>query len=216
MSDFKVTSLEKSIFNFVSIIFHPIFIPTILIYLTFSLFSSYFIFNPNYVLALTTLFFLLTVIIPLVVLILFYYFKFIQSFYLQSKEERILVSLTMNIFYVFATYSIRNIYIHPNIYLAFLTVPIVSTLFSVTIFLYPKVSMHTFGLGSLIGVLLFYRYKYILISNFEIVIFLFMVSGLIMTARLILKAHDYRDVIWGFIIGICESFFSILCVYYIF
>jgi len=216
MNDFKVTSFEKSLFNFISIIFHPIFIPTILIYFIFNIFSNYFIFNPNYILALTTLFFILTVIIPLIVIILFYYLKFIQNFYLQSKKERILVTLTMNIFYVFAIYFIRNIYIPPNIYLAFLTVPIVSTLFSVIIFLYPKISMHTFGIGSLIGVLLFYRFEYILISNFEILIFLFIASGLIMTARLILKAHHFRDVIWGFIIGICNGFLSILLAYYIF
>jgi len=216
MNDFKVTSLEKYFFTFISFILHPIFIPTLLIYFTLNLFSNYFIFNPKYVLALVTLFFILTVVIPFVILILFYYFKFIDTFYLKSKEERILISLTMSIFYFFATYSIHNIYIHPTIFLAFLAVPISSIIFAVIIFLYPKISMHTFGIGSLIGVLLFYRLKFIFVPNFIIILVLLIASGIVMTSRLILKAHSYSDVIWGYITGICTGFLSVLLAQFIF
>lgn len=202
MYDIYISRIEKIFFSFISFIFHPIFIPTFLLIIVFNLFSTFYVFNITYLTAIITATFILTAVIPIIVLSLLYYFKFIKSFYLKSNEERILVSFLMTFFYFLTYYFMRNVHIHTQIFISIILLPFMSTLFSLILLFYPKISMHAFGMGSLLGMILFYNFNFMLIPSFYFITSIFMVSGLVITSRLILNTHKYSEVLIGYWLGV--------------
>lgn len=210
MQEVRFSRYEIFFFSLISIIFHPVFIPFYLIISVFHLFSKLFIFNSSYLIAIFTAFFILTAIIPIIILSLFYYFKFIHSFYLKSKEERLLVSFSMTVFYFLTYYFMRNVYIHQQLFISIIILPVSSLIFSLIIIFYPKISMHAYGIGSLLGVMFFYTLMYYLTPNIYLVSALLFVSGLVITARIALKAHSFLDVFIGYLSGMAISFGTII------
>lgn len=202
MYDVYISRIEKIFFSFISVIFHPIFIPTFLMIIVFKLFSTFYVFDIAYLTAIITATFILTAIIPIIIISLLYYFKFIKSFYLKTNEERILVSFLMTFFYFLTYYFMRNVYIHPQIFISIILLPIMSILFLLILLVYPQISMHTFGIGSLLGMILFYKFNFMLIPSFYFITSILIVSGLVITSRLILNAHKYSEVLMGFWIGV--------------
>ncbi len=70
-----------------------------------------------------------------------------------------------------------------------------------------KTSLHTLGIGGLIGFVMIMSYEYQL--NFNLLIAaLFILSGIIAVSRLKLKAHDTKEVYVGFFIGMITQFLS--------
>ncbi|GAB4454387.1 MAG: hypothetical protein Fur0028_09810 [Bacteroidales bacterium] len=212
MNDLSINKVEKYFFTFISYICHPVLIPTYLLIIVFNLFSKIIIFNSSYLIAVITAYFILTAIIPIIILSLFYYFKFIHSFYLKTKEERLLVSFSMTLFYFFTYYFMRNIFIHPQLFISIMILPLSSFIFSVLLFFYPQISMHTYAIGSILGVLLFYRYFLMLIPHIYIFTSLILVSGLIITSRIALKAHLFQDTLIGYLLGMTSSFSLVLLI----
>lgn len=212
MQEVHFKPFEKFFFSLVSILFHPIFIPTYLLMIVFHLFSRLFIFNSSYLIAIITAYFILTALIPIIILSLFYYFKFISSFYLKTKEERILVSFAMTFFYFLTFYFMQNVYIQPQIFLVITILPILGILFSLIIIFYPNISMHTFGIGSLIGVIMFYKLYYLLFPSVFLTSALLLISGIVITARVALNAHSFANALIGFFGGIIASLGSIFLI----
>lgn len=212
MYDVNINRVEKIFFSFISVIFHPIFIPTFLLIIVFNLFSKFYVFNINYLIAIITATFILTTIIPIIIFCLLYYFKFIKSFYLKSNEERILISFFMTFFYFLTYYFMRNVYMPQQIFVSIILLPIISTLFSLILLVYPKISMHTFAIGSLFGAILFYKFNFIFITGFYFITSILIVSGLVITSRLILNAHKYSEVLMGYWLGTLCCFFSALII----
>ena len=211
MYNVYISRIEKIYFSFISVIFHPIFIPTYMLIIVFNLFSIFYVFNIAYLTAIITATFILTAVIPIIIISLLYYFKFIRSFYLKTNEERILVSFLMTFFYFLTYYFMRDVYIHPPIFVSIILLPIISTLFSIILLVYPQISMHTFGIGSLLGMILFYKFNFMLISGFYFITTL-IVSGLVITSRLILNAHKYSEVLMGYGLGTFCYFGSALII----
>lgn len=213
MCNVHINKIEKIFFSIISIVFHPIFIPTFLLIIVFNLFSEFYVFNKNYLIALTIANFVLTTIIPIIILGLLHYFNFIKSFYLKSNEERILVSLIMTLFYFLTFYFMQNVLLYPQIFIAIIALPIVSTMFSFILLFYPKISMHTFGIGSLLGIVLFYKFIFIIVSYFYFIItIIILVSGFIITSRLVLNAHKLSEVLIGYFSGILCGFILTLII----
>ncbi|MGQ9846867.1 MAG: hypothetical protein ACUVQP_05105 [Bacteroidales bacterium] len=202
MNDVYISRIEKIFFSVISFIFHPIFIPTFLLIIVFNFFSNFYVFDIKYLIAITSATFILTAIIPIIIISLLYYFKFIKSFYLKSDKERITVSILMTFFYYFTYYFMQKVYMHPQIFLSFILLPIIGTLFSLILLVYSKISMHTFAIGSLLGVILFYKFNFMPFFGFCAITSILMASGLVITARLILFAHKFSEVLIGYFLGI--------------
>lgn len=213
MNNFNISKAEKYFFTLISYITHPILIPSFGLYVILVIFSKYYNINITYLIKFEILYFIMTAIIPFIIILLFYYFKFIESFYLKNKEERLLVSLTMTIFYFFTYYFTRQIYFHQNILIYITSVPITSFIFSLIVAFNPTISMHAFVWGALCGIVLFYWLIIQFVPNPFLIITLTIFSGLIITARLILNAHNFKEVLSGFFYGIIIGFGVILTVF---
>jgi membrane-associated phospholipid phosphatase len=78
---------------------------------------------------------------------------------------------------------------------------------------FTKISAHATGVGGLLGVILviirWFSYSYfyvgaarIAVPIYWVLIIVLLLSGVVCTARLVLKAHEPKDILHGFIVGI--------------
>jgi hypothetical protein len=194
-------------YKFISVILHPIVIPTIGVLLYFILIPNGF--NSDQRLAVLGLIFVTTYIIPLIVLILFKRLKLIKSFKADSiRERKIPIAMMIVLFYLLGN-TIKEI---PNLrdigllfYATTLGLVCVYILFSFKL----KTSIHLLSLGITTGFFLVLNAIYS--KNLMIVIICALIfSGLLASARLHLKAHKPTEVYLGFILG----FLSPIIVFY--
>jgi membrane-associated phospholipid phosphatase len=65
---------------------------------------------------------------------------------------------------------------------------------------YTKISLHGIGVGMFVGFLLAY-FNTQIEFYFEIIVVAVIVSGLVMSARLLLRKHNLKQVLYGFLLG---------------
>jgi membrane-associated HD superfamily phosphohydrolase len=195
-------------YKFISIVFHPIVIPTIGILL-------YFIFTPinvnNYVKATVLAFiFITTYILPLFILILFKKLNLIKSFKAESIQERKTPVVIMIIIFYLLGSTFRKV---PNLsdigllfYATCLGLICIYTLFSLKI----KTSIHLLSIGITTG--FFFTLTTLYNENLILLIsLLLLLSGLMANARLHLKAHTEKEVYIGFFIGFVSPILLFYC-----
>ena len=186
---------------------HPIVVPTIGIFLYFILIQNSF--SSKQKLAVLGLIFVTTYIVPLLILILFKRFKLIKSFNAESiKERKLPVAMMIVLFYLLGNtiYGITNLRdLGILFYATTLGLVFIYILFAFKI----KTSIHLTSLGITTG--FFFILNLIYNQNLTIVIVCtILLSGILASARLHLKAHTQKEVYLGFVLG----FLSPIIVFY--
>ena len=146
-----------------------------------------------------------TYLLPLIFLTVLKKTKVITSFQLLQIEER----RSPLLFLIFVTSLLGTIF-HKGGITTDLTIFFFGSSLSLAIayiLLYKsfKTSLHMTGMGGLIGFILFFSYEYN-INTLFIVSALFSISGIIAYARLVLKAHNNKEIYLGFFIGLASQF----------
>ncbi len=177
---------------------HPIVIPTIGITLYFILIQNSFSRNQKF--AVLGLIFITTYIVPLLILILFRRFKLIKSFKADSiKERKVPVAMMIVLFYLLGNtlYGIENLKdLGMLFYATSLGLVSIYILFAFKI----KTSIHLISIGITVG--FFYVLSFIYQQNLIAVIVCgLLLSGMLASARLHLKAHTQKEVYLGFVLG---------------
>lgn len=195
-------------YKFISILFHPIVIPTIGI-------LFYFYFIPinvnNYVKATVLAFiFITTYILPLFILILFKKLNLIKSFKAESIQERKTPVVIMIIIFYLLGSTFRKVQNLSDIGLLFyatcLGLICIYTLFSLKI----KTSIHLLSIGITTG--FFFTLTTLYNENLIVLVsLLLLLSGLMASARLHLKAHTNKEVYIGFFIGFISPILLFYC-----
>lgn len=160
------------------------------------------------------IFFISSVFIPLVAIGLMKPLGFINSFEMKERHERIGPYIITGLLYIWLFQNLINNPDVPRILSAAVLGACIGLFLSFFLNNFTKISIHCTGMGGLLAfcLLLIFLFDYgqfsIVIgsSSFEIqTIFLFviivLISGLVGSARLILKAHNMQDVYGGFIVG---------------
>lgn len=190
-------------YKYISIILHPIVIPTIGILL-------YFLLIPNNLgskqeLGLLVLIFVTTYLIPLFILILFKKIKLIKSFNVSSiKERKIPVAMMIVLFYLLGNtlYNVSNL---RDIGLLFYATTIGLVFIYILFSFQFKTSIHLLSLGIFTGFFIVlgitYSQNYILL-----IIIAVLLSGVLATARLNLKAHNSKEIYFGYFLGFISPF----------
>ncbi|QNM87130.1 hypothetical protein H9W90_13735 [Polaribacter pectinis] len=162
-------------------------------------------FGSNQKLAILGLIFVTTYLIPLFVLILFKKLKLIKSFKAESISERKIPIIVMIVLFYLLGNTLQGI---PNLrdlgllfYATSLGLVFIYLFFAFKI----KASIHLLSIGISIG---FFMVLGIIYSqSFLIVIVIaFILSGLLGSARLHLKAHKPKEVYLGFLFGFISPF----------
>lgn len=183
----------------ISYLFHPILYP--LIGTVIYLFTT-----PRYTskktkLLLLTIVFVGTYVLPIILLAFLKGMGLIKSFHLKGLEERKFPILFFSFLAILVGRLFLQIQVVNDLALFFISGGLSFLVIYGFLWLQIKVSIHTLGLGGLIGFLLnlslafHYNFLYAIAS-------LFLLFGVIAKARIELKAHVFSEIIWGITIGI--------------
>lgn len=201
------------IHNFISIIFHPMVVPTVGVFL-------YFLFIPSNLyqgqkIAVLGLVFATTFLIPLCILFLLKSIKIIHSFKVFSiRERKVPIGVMIFLFYVLGNkFQIMSMHTGSNLLdLAILFYGTALGLFLLYIFFFFKIktSVHLLSIG--ISTSFFLLLHNVYSFNFLwVVIICVICSGIVSSARLHLNAHTCLEVYLGYLLG----FFSPILLYYV-
>ncbi len=198
--------MSKRIAQFLSIVLHPVLMPTYAMLMIFQL-NTYFAYTtlPQSKRELFIVIIFNTLIMPVVISYLLITKGYIKSFEMQKREERIIPFVSNLILLMIAYYMMRQIPL-PNIFYLLLLGAAASVAIAIIINLKWKISIHMIGIGGIAGAL--YGMSAFLVIDLRIPILIsILVAGLLGTARLSLGAHHPLQVYTGFFVGFfCEYF----------
>lgn len=186
---------------------HPIVIPTIGVICYFLLIPTSF--GSNQKLSVLGLIFITTYIIPVLILIVFKKLKLIQSFKTESIKERKTPILIMLVLFYFIGNTFNTITNLRDLGLLFYATSLGLILIYILFFFKIKTSIHLLSLGVTTGFFMVLGLIYSQAFTAAVIISL-VLSGLLASSRLYLKAHSPKEVYLGFFIG----FFAPYIVYY--
>ena len=187
-------SLEK----IVSILFHPVFVPTLTVFLVVKIYSNIIILeNQAGIILIGTCVF--SLILPLLSVFVLLLTKKIDSLEMPKKEERFLPILFASIWMILGFYFMKEIFsyapIMKSIYLGAIYVMLISLLITKKW----KISLHMLAIGGATGV--FIMLEFLFGQNLMLLLITILISGILGFSRLSLKAHSLNQIYAGFIVG---------------
>lgn len=189
--------------KFISVILHPIVMPTVGILLYFIIAKPSFSKQQQY--AILSIVFISTYIIPLLLLVFLKSIGTIKSFQVKTIEERkIPLFFMITLFFILGKTFFSNSSTREISYLFYgtsLGLIIIYFIF----FLNIKTSLHLLSIGSAIGYFLILQQTYS-IQILPIIAIFIVFSGLLASSRLHLNAHTIKEVYLGFFLGILSQF----------
>ena len=197
--------------KFISYFFHPINFPVVGTII-------YFLFIPRHIFkiqeyTILSVIFVGAYLFPLLLLFVLRHFKMIASLQAATIEERKFpTSLMIAVSLIITNWLFKNEVVD-LLALFFLGFGIALSLTYLLLHINIKASLHAIGISGLIGFLMYFSYSY-KINLILIFILLFILAGFIVSARLKLKAHTQKEVIYGFSIGLLSQL-ATFGVYYI-
>jgi membrane-associated phospholipid phosphatase len=192
-------------FRLISFVFHPLLFSFLGTFLYLLLSPKHVAKQQEYI--ILTIIFISTYILPIFLLMILKKLKVIDSYYLKTIEERKFPTIFFIILSIMIGKMLLNINLVDLLAYSFFGIALALT-FSYLLFIKQiKTSLHTMGIGGLIGFILVMSYEYQL--NFTIIIsLLFILAGLIAVSRLKLHAHTSSEVYIGFMVGMITQFIS--------
>ncbi len=189
--------------KFISIFFHPINFPIIgaLIYF---LFRPKYIFKPQEYTIMSVIL-IGTYVFPIIFLIVLKRYKMIHSYHMVSIEERKFPTLLFTAISVIIGNWLLKTKIVDLLALLFFGYAFAFLISYALLYFKQKISLHTAAVGGLIGFLIYYSFYY-QINLVVLLAFFFILSGIIASARLRLKAHTISEVFLGFFAGLITQF----------
>lgn len=186
-------------YKLLSTLLNPIVTPTIGVMLYFLLVQNNF--ERRQKLTILGLIFVVTYLIPLFALIILKAFKIIKSYQPKSINERkIPIAIMILLFYLLGN-SLNKIPNLGDIALLFHATSIALFIVYILFYLKIKTSIHLLSLGLSAGFFMtlstYYSQSFLLV-----IIIIILLSGLMASARLHLKAHTSKEIYLGFFIGI--------------
>jgi membrane-associated phospholipid phosphatase len=200
---------EERLAKFISVIFHPLLMPTygfILIFCTKNYISTFLILRSKIVIIGIT--FLFTFIFPAINAMILLKMGRIRSLEMDSTKERLIPYGTTVLYYLallYLFYQTNFLFIFKLVLLG-ATATIILTLLINTKW---KISAHTAGIGGVAGAVLGMLYR--LQIDVELIFFIvILIAGIVGYARLRLNAHTPAQVYSGFLLGFLTQLILIL------
>ena len=185
--------------KFISAILHPIVLPTIGVLI-------YFLVVPHSIRSIQRQYFLgfiflFTYIVPLTILAVLKGLKLIHSFQLPTLKERKIPLFIMILLFTI----LGGIFIKLSVFKDFGMLFYGTSFGLILVYVFSKlnlkVSLHLLSMGAMVGFFMMMGIEY-MTSMIPILVLLLLLSGLLGSSRLHLKAHTPREVYLGFFFGI--------------
>ncbi len=192
-------------FKFISYVFHPLLFSFIGSFLYLLLTPKHIAKQQEYIILI--IIFISTYILPIFLLALLKKMDLIKSYHLDTIEERKFPILFFVILSFMIGKMLLNIQIVDLLAYSFFGIALALSFTYLLFYTKIKTSLHTLGMGGIIGFIIIMSIEYQL--NFNLIIAaLFILTGLIAVSRLKLKAHLAKEVYTGFFLGIVTQLIS--------
>ena len=199
MADFIIDKTLKKILPFFSYVFHPIFIPILAALFYFIIGIKYYN-SPQIFLVLVQIL-VLTVVIPMLLYLILYLTKRVKSLVVANvKQRRFPLFVNMLLICILLFKSSLSLYF-PHLYLFFWGELFTVFLALILVLLHHKASLHMAGIT---GITMFTINLSILLktSFLPYIIIFVLLSGIVATSRLYMKAHTPKELCTGTLIGV--------------
>lgn len=195
----------NSLSRFLSVLFHPLFMP---LYATWLLLHSgsylYYAVHPKLQQFLYVVVFISTWLLPASITWFMWQKGWISNMEMEERKERHLPYVLTLTCYLSGIYLLFHLPI-PRMFVLTLIGASLAILLSFLINLRWKISIHMMGIGGLMG--LFYGYgRYFHIQSLQILILLAVIAGIVAAARLYRSSHSPSQIYAGFFTGFAVEF----------
>ena len=185
--------------QFISVILHPIVIPTIGMMLYFLV--TPIIFESNQKLGVLSLVFIVTYLIPLLILVLFKKLKLINSYKTETIRDRKLpIAIMLVVFYLLGN-TLHYIQNFNDVALLFYATSLGLVIVYILFHFQIKASIHLLSFGIFTGFFMvlsiIHNQSYLMIIMLNLLL-----SGIVAAARLHLNAHTPKEIYIGFFVGL--------------
>lgn len=186
--------------RFISIVFHPLLMPSYAILILFNINSHYMHVLPfNYKLLLLGFVSAFTFLLPAISIFFMVKLKMVDSFEMQSGKERPIPLIVVALFFYATYYLFRELPVS-NIFTIFMLGATLLVLISLLINYFFKISLHMMALGGLLATLT--GFSFLIHQDIRVYLFLIiLITGITGTARLKLDAHTPSQIYSGFLLG---------------
>lgn len=152
-------------------------------------------------LAILVLVFVITYLIPLITLLILKKIRLVKSFELKSIKERKLPLAIMIVLFYLLSNTISNIPNLIDLEMLFLAASLGLSVIYFLFYFKVKASIHLFSFGLSVSFFMVLSHKYS--QSFVIIIaIILLLSGILASARLHLKAHKSNEIYIGFFLGL--------------
>jgi len=191
----------KYIGNFISYIFHPLFIPTyFLLYLIQNIPYEFAGITPWQLQLRVFSVFWLTAFFPAFSVFLLWKLKFSDSIYLRTQKERIIPYVITMFFYWWMYYLSRHFNDQPLALKYFYFGIFIASAIGLVINNFIKVSLHGIGVGGMLMAVILAGIMYP-IQNIFWVSFAIVITSLVMSARMMVSNHTNKELWVGLLVG---------------
>lgn len=185
----------------ISVIFHPLFIPVYI--LVFFLYISPVTIglDPEQKSRLTISFSMMYILFPLVTVLLAKGLGFIDSVFLRTRQDRIIPYIACGVYYFWMWYVLHNQSGFPQSLIQLSLAIFLASSGGLLLNAFMRISMHGISIG--VGLSFIYFLALQSVSSFGIYLSIaLLISGLVLTARLVNEDHSPREVYFGFFLGV--------------
>ena len=191
----------KYIGNFISYIFHPLFIPTyFLLYLIQNIPYEFAGITPWQLQLRVFSVFWLTAFFPAFSVFLLWKLKFSDSIYLRTQKERIIPYVITMFFYWWMYYLSRHFNDQPLALKYFYFGIFIASAIGLIINNFIKVSLHGIGVGGMLMAVIFAGIMYPIQNIFWVSIAI-VITSLVMSARMMVSNHTNKELWIGLMVG---------------
>ncbi len=193
--------IVKYIGNFISYIFHPLFIPTyFLLYLIQNIPYEFAGITPWQLQLRVFSVFWLTAFFPAFSVFLLWKLKFSDSIYLRTQKERIIPYVITMFFYWWMYYLSRHFNDQPLALKYFYFGIFIASAIGLIINNFIKVSLHGIGVGGMLMAVILAGIMYPIQNIFWVSIAI-VITSLVMSARMMVSNHTNKELWIGLMVG---------------
>ncbi len=193
--------MEEKIAKIISVVFHPMLIPSYTILILFNINNYISLLIPfSAKLLILGMVFITTFLFPILFIFIMKRKGIVKTLQMETREERIYPFAVIAIFYFLSYYMLKQLHIS-DIYYLFLLGATFLIIIALLITFYWKISVHMIGIGGMLGALIGISFR--INVDFVILIALTVLcSGIVGFARLKLNAHKPLQIYTGFLSGV--------------
>ena len=193
--------------KFISVILHPVFMPSITILFVTQKYLNIIVLESQIpIIIIGTIVF--TLVLPLLSVCLLLLFNKIESLEIRKKEERFLPLLLSVIWMIIGFLYLKEILNYTPIIKSIYLGAIYILILSLFITRFWKISLHMLAIGGATGVLL--TLELLFSQNTTSLLLFILFSGCLGSSRYSLKAHSLKQVYAGFLLGNIIMYLSII------